>query len=105
MPLCARSWMWSQNSRRAAGSTPAVGREQPADHADGGGLAAAVGAEESVDRAARHLHREVIDDRVVAEALREVAHVDREIGVHGILTSTGWPGCSRVASAAAGRAS
>ncbi len=25
MPACARSWMWSQKSRRAPGSTPAVG--------------------------------------------------------------------------------
>jgi hypothetical protein len=38
-----------------------VGREQAAQHADGGGLAAAVRAEEAIDAAARDLHVEMVD--------------------------------------------
>src|SRR5258705_3737415 len=82
-----------------------VGREEPADHADGGGLAAAVGAEEAIDRALRDLHREVIDDRLLAEALGEALDVDGQIPGHCSVTSTGCPGWSFGASADAGRAS
>src|SRR6185436_6401297 len=42
-----------------AGTLTRVRRQQAAEHADGGGLTAAVGAEESEDGAARHLQGEV----------------------------------------------
>src|SRR5690606_21974787 len=90
-----------------AGAAPGVGREQAAKHADRGGLAAAVGAEEAVDLPARHLHREVVDDGLRAEALGEALDVDGEArgAAHGSLTSTGCPGCRRAAWAASGSAS
>ena len=52
-----------------AGALAAIGRQQAAEHADGGGLAGAVGAEEAVDRAALHLHRQVMHDLAAAERL------------------------------------
>ena len=52
-----------------------VGRQQAAEHADGRGLAAAVGAEEAADRAARHLDVEIVDDGLVAEALGQALDV------------------------------
>ena len=57
-----------------------VGREQAAQHADGGGLAGAVGSEKAVDRAALHLHREVAHDLTGAEGLAQSVHVDRDVG-------------------------
>src|SRR5690606_11315787 len=85
----------------------AVGRQQSAQHADRRRLAAAVGAEEAEDDAARHLDGEVPDDGLVAEALRQAADADRRRGaVHRCpsATSTGWP--TRSASApVSGRAS
>jgi hypothetical protein len=42
------------------GALAAVGRQQAAEHADGRGLAASVGAEKAVDGAALHLHRQVM---------------------------------------------
>ena len=44
-----------------AGAAAAVGRQQAAQHADGRGLAAAVGAEEAADLAALDLDAEVVD--------------------------------------------
>lgn len=103
-----------------ARATAAVGRQQPAHHADRRGLAAAVGAEEAKDLAARNLHGEVFHDVLVAEVLVQAMHVDcvaaiacvvpavgavRPGSAHGSVTSTGWPGRSFGPSAAAGRAS
>src|SRR6185437_599712 len=45
-----------------AGTLAAIRRQQSAEHADGRGLAAAVGPEEAVDRAALHLHRQLMHD-------------------------------------------
>jgi hypothetical protein len=94
-----------------AGAAAAVGREQPAHHADRRGLAAAVGAEEAEDLAARDLHGEIAHHVLIAEVLVQAAHVDGVVAVavvraaHGKVTSTGWPGRSLGPSAAAGRAS
>ena len=89
-----------------------VGREQPAEHPDRRRLAAAVRSEEAEDLAAPHRQREVAHDVVLAEVLVEAAHVDDDVGnvgrgsgAHGSVTSTGWPGFSFAASAAAGLAS
>src|SRR5262249_6074122 len=61
-----------------------VGAQQPAQHPDESGLAAAVRAEEAADLAAPHLQVDVIDDDAAAEALRHPLHVDRELAVfHG----------------------
>src|SRR5690606_40865021 len=61
-------------------------------------LARSVRPEESVDRAARHRHRQVIDDRAPAKALGQAAHVDGGFarGGHHFLSVrsvavTGWP--------------
>src|SRR5690606_28922265 len=54
------------------------GPEQSAQHADRGGLAAAVGAEESEDLAAADLQGKIAHDVLGAEALVELLHVDRE---------------------------
>ena len=56
-----------------------VGREQAAQHADGGGLAGAVGPEEAVDRAALHLHRQIAHHRAAVELLGQAMHVDDDI--------------------------
>src|SRR6202008_326109 len=87
--------------------------QQPAQHPDAGGLAAAVGPEESEYLAALHPQRHVLDHVLVAEVLVQPVHVDRRPGVRGEdcgcahrrITSTGWPGCSLPASAGCGRAS
>ena len=60
-----------------AGAGAGVRREQAAHHADRGGLAAAVRAEEAEDLAALHLQRQVLDDVLVAEVLVQPVHVDR----------------------------
>ncbi|MNK90611.1 hypothetical protein D3C87_1106720 [compost metagenome] len=101
-----------QDVEAQAGARARVRRQQPAHHADGGGLAAAVGAEEAEDLAARHLHGQVVDHVLVAEALVQPLDVDRQRAVgaiHGVVhdcaTSTGWPGRSLGASSGVGRAS
>ncbi len=62
------------------GALAAVGREQSAEHADGGGLAAAVGAEKAEDLAAPYRKRKVLDDVVLAEVLVDAVHVDDDVG-------------------------
>ena len=62
-----------------AGAVAFVGREQPAQHADGGGLAGAVGPEEAVDRAALDLHRQVAHHRPAVEFLGQVMDVDDDV--------------------------
>ena len=62
------------------GALALVGREQPAQHADGGGLARTVGTEESVDLAALDLHREVAHDLAAAEGFRQAMDVDGDLG-------------------------
>src|SRR5205814_749112 len=56
------------------------GREQPAQHADRGGLAAAVGAEKAEDLAALYGERKVLDDVILAEVLVDAMHVDDDVG-------------------------
>src|SRR6202790_5505878 len=93
----------------------AVGRQQPAQHADGGGLAGTVGAEEAVDGAALHLHRQIMHHLAAAERLCQALDVDRNVGggrrghrlsATGVLalryTLIGWP--TRKASGRLGRA-
>ena len=104
----------AQDVEAETGALAAVGREQPAQHPDRRGLAAAVRPEEAEDLAAAHRQREILDDVMAAEALVQAAHVDDGVGgvrggdhvrCAGSVTSTGWPGCSFVASAGAGFAS
>ena len=56
------------------------GREQAAEHADGGGLARAVRSEEAEDLAAPHGERNAGDGLERAEALLEVVHLDDGLG-------------------------
>ncbi len=87
--------------RRAAA---AVGRQQPAQHAQGGGLAGAVGAEEAVDLAAAHAHRQVAHDHLAAEGLGQPLDLDGDVAASCrylrawltlaagcTATVTGWP--------------
>ena len=93
-----------------ASAAALVGREQAAQHADRGGLAAAVGAQKAVDLALAHLQVDPVDDGARPVALAQAAHVDDDFAI-GVIhhfasrISSGWPGCSLAASAGAGRAS
>ena len=76
-----------------AGALALVRRQQAAEHADGRGLARAVGPEKAVDRALRHADVEMVDHRALAEALGQPADVDDRRVAHGSRpTLTGWPG-------------
>src|SRR5581483_9215616 len=57
--------------------------EDAAEHANGGALAAAVGAEEGEDLAAADAEAEVIDRHEVAEAPGEMPHLDRRFVLGG----------------------
>src|SRR4029077_2657573 len=57
-----------------------VGRAEPADRFDGGGLAGAVRPEDGEDLAGLDRERDVVDDSLVAVALGEVGDFD---DVHG----------------------
>ena len=85
---------------RSRGRCPAaVGPEQPADHADRRRLAGAVRPEEADDLAFATLEVDVVDDRLVAEALGQPVHVDDRCAAAAFMTrprsvgatSTGWP--------------
>jgi hypothetical protein len=107
-------------SANVVAQTPAlaaVGRQQSAEHADGGGLAAAVGAEEAVDGAALHLHRQIMHHLAPTKRFCQAPDIDRDVGygsvrlghclsATGVLalrkTLIGWP--TRNASGRAGRA-
>ena len=67
-----------------------VGGEQAAEHADEGGLAATVGAEEAVDFAAAYAEIDGVDDGLGAETLGDSGDVDREVGARG--GGGGWGG-------------
>ena len=83
-----------------------VGGQQAADHADGGRLARAVGAEKADDLTLGDPQRDMIDGEDAIERLGEAGNVD---DVHrrlcGSSTSTIWPGCSFSATSWVGRAS
>ena len=90
---------------------PFVGREQTAQHADGGGLAGAVRPEKAVDRAALHLHRQIAHHRAAVEVFGQALDIDDDVGCAFIcaalcgtcVTLTGWP--TRNFSGLSGRAS
>ncbi len=93
-----------------ASAAPAIGDEKSAQHPDGGGFAAAVGAEKTADLAPAQLQGEPVDDFAGSEALPQVTDVDGEVR-HGEppfatgRTATGWPGLSTGACCKGGRAS
>ena len=68
-----------------AGAAAVVGREQAAEHAQEGRLAAAVRAEKAANLAGPHLHGDVVDDRAVAEFFRHAANVNGEVGTHRVM--------------------
>ena len=82
---------------RARARVPPDGAQQAAHHADGRGLAGAVGAQEAEDLALLDVERDAVDGREVAEALGEAVELDR--GRHGVSVP------SRAASAASDRRS
>src|SRR5665811_1391416 len=92
-----------------AGASAFIGREQPAQHADGGGLAGTVRPKEAVDGAALDLHGEVAHHRAAVEFLGQVMDIDNDVGgTHcgasfARVTVTGWP--TRNFSGCSGRAS
>src|SRR5262249_36561048 len=63
-----------------AGSVSTVGSKQAAQHADGGGLAAAIGAKKSADFSCSDLQAQAVDDLQCAEALSQVVDVDDIVG-------------------------
>ncbi len=65
------------------GAAAFVRREQPAQHADGGGLAGAIGSEEAEDGAAFDLHGEVAHHLPPAERFGQAVHVDDDVGRGG----------------------
>src|SRR5215471_20450622 len=91
-----------------AGAVPGIRGEQAAQHTDRCGLAAAVGAQEAVDRSAPYRHGQVAHDRAPVERLGQAVDLDRDIGCGGHAfgsntTSTGWP--TRTLSGCSGNAS
>ena len=67
-----------------AAAFAAVRSQEPAEHADGGGLAAAVGAEEAADLPFRDREIEALDHFQVAKTLAQPVHVDGGVS-HGAL--------------------
>ncbi len=76
--LALDSGRLAANVEAQARAASAIGREEPAEHSNGGGLSASVGTKESVDLPAPHLQPESVDDHLVAEALGEALHIDGE---------------------------
>src|SRR5262249_3193127 len=62
------------------GAAALVGRQQPAQHTDGGGLAGAVRPEEAENGAAFDLHGQVAHDLPAAEGFGQAVHVDDDLG-------------------------
>jgi len=65
-----------QDVHAEAGAAAGIGREQPAQHADGGGLAASVGAQEAADLAAPYPDVDAVDDGAVAKGLAQALDFD-----------------------------
>ena len=65
------------------GAAAVVSTEQPAEHADEGGLATAVRAQESEDFPLLHLKADVIDDSAISESLGHALHVNGDVIFHG----------------------
>ncbi|MEY9620686.1 hypothetical protein ABH982_004143 [Bradyrhizobium ottawaense] len=72
------------------GALAAIRGEETAEDTDGRGLARAVGPEEAVDRAALHLHRQIVHDLAAAERFGQALDVDRDaaLAIHR-LSATG----------------
>ena len=92
------------NNNMQAGAAAAVRREQPTQHSDGGGLAAAVGAEKTADAARHDAQVDVVDHGAGAVALHQPPDVDGGRRHCKGSTSMGRPGRNCV-SGASGRAS
>src|SRR5262249_51483710 len=102
-----------------AGAAAGIGDEQAAQHPDGRGLAAAIGAEKSADLSGRDLEVEPVDHGGGAEAFAQRMDVDDEVRhraacilcacaastVAAGRTATGWPGLIITACSGGGRAS
>src|SRR5262249_54575438 len=78
-----------------------AGLEQPAQHADGGGLARAVGAEDAEDLAGADVEGDVVDRPDRPETLGQPADLDRRLVAHrrasggtAVLPSPGGPALS-----------
>ena len=72
---------------------PGSGRQQAAQHADGGGFARAVGSQEAEDFALGHLQRDVVHGHERAEGLHQVVDFHRPaVAVHACAAcaSTVW---------------
>ena len=84
-----------------------IWRQQAAEHADGRGLARAIGPQKPVDLPAPHLQGEVLHHHARTEGFRQPRHVDDDVGrrlPHGASsTVTGWP--TRSSCGLSGRAS
>jgi hypothetical protein len=65
-----------------------VGGQQAAEHADGGGFAAAVGAQKTVNLAFFHAQAQAIDDALVAERFAQALHVNGVLAAHCLLVSS-----------------
>jgi hypothetical protein len=63
-----------------AGAAALIGRQQPAQHADGGGLAGAVRPKEAENGAASDLHGQVAHHLTAAERFGQAMHVDDDLG-------------------------
>ncbi len=59
-----------------AGALAFVGRQQAAEHADGGGLARAVRPKKAIDGPFGHADVEMIDHRPLAKAFGQAPHID-----------------------------
>ena len=94
-----------------AGAFAGIRREQPAQHAERRGLAAAVRPEKAVDLALRHFEAQVAHHGARTEALGQTRDVDGDLFHRRTICSpgpsvtvTGWPAVS-LAAAPSGRAS
>ena len=70
----------AENVEPETRAVPAVCGEKAAQHADGGGLAAAVGAEKAADFPFSDLQAQALDHFEGAEALAQVVDVDDVAG-------------------------
>src|SRR4029450_4445535 len=92
-----------------AGAAAFVGGEQAAQHADGRGLARAIGTEEAVDLPALDAHRQIAHGLAAVEGFRRPSDIDGDVRRRGhsarpSTTLTGWPTRSR-SGRSSGRAS
>ena len=103
--------LFGQNVITQAGSRPAIGLEQAAEHPNESGFPAAVGSQESIDLSLRDPEVNVVNGGLFTEPLGHTPHVDDRTLLHlgcssvelpARRTSAGWPGW-RVSAAAASK--